>query len=190
MRREVRGRGEDARAPNPDGGGSAIETVRPLPRDQMTSLAYRTGYYVGALYGYQLISEVSPVDGPDFCQGFADGIEVIISWLKRYLSDGGTFESALGDLMPYFPTLRTWVGDATSTVRARPSKPPNRRERQRLKWEHAIFSVLADDDWRTSREVAERLNGRGPHSLRTLNQMLELNGDDRTDRTTHGARSG
>lgn len=174
MRGEVRDsvREKDAQTLNL-GDATLTGTVNAAAQSPAKTLAYRTGCYVGALYGYQLISEVSPVDGPDFCQGFADGIEIIISWLRRYLADGGTFESALGDLMPYFPTLRTWVGDATSTVTTRPVRPPNRRERQRREWERVISSVLDDDHWQTSKEVAERLNGRGPHSLRSLNQVLQ-----------------
>ncbi len=137
------------------------------------SLAYRTGFYVGALYGYQLVSEVSPVDGPGFCQGFADGIEVIMSWLKRYLAEGGTFDGALGDLKPYFPVLRSWVGDANGPTGGRPARPPSRRERLRRQWEQEVCSTLSRSEWATAKEIAQRLNGRGPHSLRTLSQLLD-----------------
>jgi hypothetical protein len=137
-----------------------------------STFAYRTGYYVGTLYGYQLVSEVSPVDGPDFCQGFADGIAVITSWLKRYLAEGGTFESALGDLLPYFPTLRSWVGDAATIQQSAPARPPSSRERQRRYWEQEISKALSDYQWSTAKDIAERLNGRGPHTMRTLNHLL------------------
>lgn len=136
-------------------------------------LSYRTGFYVGALHGYQIVSEVSPVDGPDFCQGFAAGIEVVLSWVKQYLSEGGTFDGALGELMPYFPALRAWVNGGNATSDARVLKPPTRRERQRRKWQEDVTSALTDDKWWTSKEIAERLNGRGPHSLRTLNHLLD-----------------
>jgi hypothetical protein len=170
---------DSTRRPKPDAeiteigrSGGAVEG-RSRARDLVASLAYRTGFYVGALYGYQLVSEVSPVDGPDFCQGFADGIEVIMSWLKRYLADGGTFDAALGDLKPYFPVLRSWVGDANGPVGARPARPPGRRERLRYQWEQEVCGVLSRTEWSTTKEIAERLNGRGPHSLRTLSQLLD-----------------
>ncbi len=146
---------------------------RPAPVLPLSSLAYRTGFYVGALYGYQLVSEVSPVDGSDFCQGFADGIAVITSWLRSYLSEGGTFDSALGELMPYFPALRAWVGDSSTVTTARPARPPSRRERLRRQWEQDICGTLSRHDWLTTTEIAERLNGRGPRNLRTLSQLLD-----------------
>lgn len=151
---------------------SGVDNAHSRTATPAISLAYRTGFYVGALYGYQLVSEVSPVDGPDFCQGFADGIEIVTSWLRRYLAEGGTFDSALGDLMPYFPVLRTWVGDASTVTTARPAKPPSRRERIRRQWEQDVCSIMSREDWLTAKEIAQRLNGRGPHSLRTLSQLL------------------
>jgi len=143
-----------------------------LSSTSSSPLAYRTGFYVGALHGYQTVSEVSPVDGPDFCRGFADGIEVIMSWVKHYLTEGGTFESALGDLMPYFPTLRAWMGDASAPARTKLIRPPGRRDRQRRQWEQSISSVLSDNRWWTAKEISARLDGRGPQSQHTLNQVL------------------
>jgi len=96
-----------------------------------------------------------------------------MSWLKRYLAEGGTFDSALGDLKPYFPVLRSWVGDANGPVGTRPARPPGRRERLRRQWEREICAALSRTEWLTAKEIAERLDERGPHSLRTLSQLLD-----------------
>lgn len=142
------------------------------------SLAYRTGFYVGALHGYQTVSEVSPVEGADFCQGFADGIEVVMRWLKQYVAQGGTFDGALGDLIPYFPRLRAWVGNADVARQTPPIQPPGRRERQRRSWEQAVVAALSDSEWLTAKEVFDRMKGRGPQTLHTLNLLLRtLAGD-------------
>lgn len=156
-----------------------------LASARISSFAYRTGFYVGALHGYQIVSEVSPVDGPEFCQGFADGIAVIMSWLKRYLAEGGTFEGALGDLMPYFPALRSWVGDATTTGAPAAVKPPGRRDRQRRQWEQLVLRSLTSDRWWTAQEIAERLDGQGPPSVRALQLVLHhLVATGQIERTT------
>lgn len=149
------------------------DTPRSSSSSRTSSLAYRTGFYVGALRGYQTVSEVSSVEGPDFCQGFADGLEIVMRWLKHYVSDGGTFDGALGDLMPYFPRLRAWVGDARSQPSAQPVQPPSRRERRWRSWERAVADALSEAGWQTTKEVFGRLGGRGPRSLNTLNRVLQ-----------------